>query len=85
MEISDVERIEMELLVAGKGNWSLYYSPKFNSVLSLANKNSRAADSIFGSINYFRSWLKNEIKISPNVKENITTEGYRIFTDNQKK
>lgn len=77
---TEKERSEMILLVECEGNWSKYTNPKYGThTYSLANKDSRASDSTFGSANFFRRWLKNELEKNPEIKKDITTEGYKFL------
>jgi hypothetical protein len=74
--------IRMKLLYVGSSNWDLYYEEKLNCVMSIAKKTTReqgCKDSIFGSLDYTRRYLKEEIKKEERREARLTANGFRIL------
>lgn len=76
---------EMILLVKGQGSWSLYIKPSFSmtAVFSIAHEDSRAKDSMFGNLSYFKRWFKQELKIDSSIEKRITPAGRKILNENK--
>ena len=72
----------MKLLYVGNSNWDLYYEEKLNCVMSIAKQAAReqgCKDSIFGSLEYTRRYLKEEIKKEERREVRLTANGFRIL------
>lgn len=74
---------EMILLLKGQGSWSLYIKPSFSmtTVFSIAHEGSGAKDSMFGNLDYFKRWFKQELKIDSSIEERITPEGRKVLNE----
>lgn len=65
-----------KLLLVGYSNWNYYLEG--NLVMAIAKPGSGAKDCCFGSVEYFRQWVRNEHAKDDRIEGRLTALGFKV-------
>lgn len=72
----------MKFIYVGDSNWNLYYDEQLKCIRSIAKQEAKkqgCKDTIFGSLDYTRRYLINEIKKDERKETRLTANGFKVL------
>ncbi|MCA1064798.1 hypothetical protein QTG56_24640 (plasmid) [Rossellomorea sp. AcN35-11] len=68
-----------KLLLIGFSNWDYYLNEDETGVMSVAKKDSGAATTYFGSVEYFTKWLLQNLSEDDKYERRLTPAGFKLI------